>query len=250
MATTRVRKVGGIYNDAGFGKLVKQLNGRALLGVTLINSNCEECIKLHSFIKHLEHGFIDKLTQLVMVYGFSDAVLSSRAGDESKSEKDDTQPSEDSEEKPAKSARELGDSRLLSWSALPDGHGYALFLSENDILYYKGDFDHDEYVGNIIDNIRRFRSTIKTLAGLKGKRIFYQKKRTGIIIETGGTTSNSQIVELEKKVSAYEGRLQTPVFFCKGLAQEMTYVVQGEEIYKQKGLNFDKLVRKLPRQAT
>ena len=64
MATTRVRKVGGIYNDAGFGKLVKQLNGRALLGVTLINSNCEECIKLHSFIKHLEHGFIDKIVHI------------------------------------------------------------------------------------------------------------------------------------------------------------------------------------------
>ena len=247
MATTRVRKVGGIYNDAGFKKLVTQLNGRALLAVTLINSNCEECIKLHSFVKHLEHGFIDKLPQLVMVYGFSDSALSGVDQDESKSVKKEPPTQNDSEEKPSKSARKLGDSRLLSWTGLPEGHGYALFLSENDVLYYKGEFDHDEYVGNIIDSIRRFRSSIKTLAGLKGKRIFYQKKRTGIIIETGGTTSNSEIVKLENKVSTYEGRLQTPVFFCKGLSQEMTYVVQGEEKYKQKGLNFDKLVRKLPR---
>ena len=247
MATTRVRKLGGIYKDNGFNRLVKQLNGRALLAVTIINSNCEDCIKLHSFIKHLEHGFIDKLPQLVMVYGFSDSNISGKDDDESKSVKQDSSETTNSEENATVSTKELGDSRLLSWSALPEGHGYALFLSETDVLFYKGVFDHDEYVGNIIDNIRRFRSSIKTLAGLKGKRTFYQKKRTGIIIETGGTTSNSQIVDLENKVSAYEGRLKTPVFFCKGLSQEMTYVVQGEEKYKQKGLNFDKLVRKLPR---
>jgi len=249
MATTRVRKLGGIYKDDGFKRLVKQLNGRALLAVTIINSNCEECIKLHSFIKHLEHGFIDKLPQLVMVYGSSDSPLSGKERDEPKSNNKQEQPENDanSEDKESANKKELGDSQLLTWSALPEGHGYALFLSETDVLYYKEAFDHDEFVGNIIDNIRRFRSSIKTLAGLKGKRTFYQKKRTGIIIETGGTTQNSQIVELENKVSAYEGRLKTPVYFCKGLAQEMTYVVNGEEKYKQRGLNFDKLVRKLPK---
>lgn len=247
MATTRVRKLGGIYKENGFNRLIKQLNGRALLAVTIINSNCEECIKLHSFIKHLEHGFIDKLPQLVMVYGFSDNVLSHRDNDGMKESKIETKVVNGANGQKNEGQKQLGDSRLLSWSALPDGHGYALFISETDVLLYKGTFDHDEYVGNIIDNIRRFRSSIKTLAGLKGKRIFMEKKRTGIIIETAGTTHNSQIVDLENRVSSYDGRLKIPVYFCKGLTQEMTYIVQGEEKYKQKGLNFDKLVRKIPR---
>ncbi len=240
MATNRVKKIGGQYKTEGFVKLLNQLNGRALLVVSIMNQHCEECIKMHKFAGQLEQGFIDKLPQLVMVYGISDI------------------PPEDDDEKPPKSPRKspengegeagpkkLGDSRILSWDGIPSGHGYAIFLSEHDVLTYQGIFDHDEYVPNIIDNVRRFRSSIKTLAGLKGKRIFMEKKRSGIVIETSGTTQNSQILDLENKVNSYEKKMQIPVYFCKGVTQEISYIVEGGVKQKIKGFNLDKLLRKI-----
>ncbi|MBT7715835.1 MAG: hypothetical protein HN745_29245 [Deltaproteobacteria bacterium] len=242
MATNRIKKVGGIYRNEDFNKLLRQLNGRALLVVTIINQHCEECIKLHKFVGQLEQGFIDKLPQLVMVHGISDVPLTESG--ESSGRPSGTKKANGEGEKKEKT--KLGDSRIFSWDGIPGGHGYAIFLNENDILTYKDEaFNHDEYVSNIIDNIRRFRSSIKTIAGLKGKRIFIEKKRSGIVIETSGTTQNSQILELENKVKSYEAKLKIPVFFCKGLNQEISYIVEGEIKQKLKGFNFDKLLRKI-----
>ena len=238
MATNRIKKIGGQYKTDGFLKLLNQLNGRALLVVSIMNQHCEECIKLHKFAGQLEQGFIDKLPQLVMVYGISDLPLPEDEGKPARSHKSD----EDGDDEAPK---KLGDSRILSWDGIPSGHGYAIFLSEHDVLTYDGVFDHDEYVPNIIDNIRRFRSSIKTLAGLKGKRIFMEKKRSGIVIETSGTTQNSQILELENKVNSYEKKLRIPVYFCKGMTQEISYIVEGGIQQKIKGFNFDKLLRKI-----
>lgn len=242
MATNRVKKIGGQFKTGGFIKLLNQLNGRALLVVTIINQHCEDCIKLHKFTTQLENGFIDKLPQLVMLYGISDLPLD---GEEGKPPKSNKQENGNSEEKGK--SKKLGDSRILSWDGIPTGHGYAIFLSEHDVLTYQGNFDHDEYVSNIIDNIRRFRSSIKTIAGLKGKRIFMEKKRSGIVIETSGTTQNSQILDLENKVNSYEKKLRIPVYFCKGMTQEISYIVEGEVQQKIKGFNFDKLLRKIKR---
>ncbi len=240
MATNRIKKLGGIYKNDDFKKLLNQLNGRALLVVAIINQHCDECIKLHKFVGQLEQGFIDKLPQLVMVYGISDLPLTPEKGGSDRSSVSNSE-NDNGEE----SQKKLGDSRILTWAGIPSGHGYAIFLSENDVLTYQGDFDHDEFVPNIIDNIRRFRSSIKTIAGLKGKRIFMEKKRSGIIIETSGTTQNSQILELEGKVNSYKEKLKIPVFFCKGLSQEIAYIVDGEVKQKIKGFNFDKILRKI-----
>ncbi|MFH2132160.1 MAG: hypothetical protein ABIK68_17415 [bacterium] len=239
MATNRIKKLGGVYKDEDFKKLLRQLNGRAILVITVINQHCEECIKLHKFVGQLEQGFIDKVPQLVMVYGISDLPLLDDQSPSRRSSKN-SEPEE-------KEHKKLGDSRILSWKGIPEGHGYAIFLSETDVLTYHGVFAHDEYVSNIIDNIRRFRSSIKTLAGLKGKRIFMEKKRSGIVIETSGTTQNSQILELEKKVTSYESKMKIPVYFCKGMMQEISYIVEGEVKHKIKGFNFDKLLRKIKR---
>ena len=242
MATNRIKKLGGVYKDDDFKKLLRQLNGRALLVVAIINQHCEECIKLHKFVGQLEQGFIDKLPQLVMVHGISDLALTE--GGESPARSSGSGPS--TEENGEKKNVKLGDSRILTWDGIPGGHGYTIFLNENDILTYKDDtLEHDEFVTNIIDNIRRFRSSIKTIAGLKGKRIFVEKKRSGIVIETSGTTQNSQILDLENKVNSYESKLKIPVYFCKGLSQEISYIVEGEVKNKIKGFNLDKLLRKI-----
>ena len=72
----RIIRLSGIYKD--FNKLQNQLEGRALLVVTIINSNCEECgRKLQKFIHQLEQGFIKKVPRLVMVYGYNTTPISS-----------------------------------------------------------------------------------------------------------------------------------------------------------------------------
>lgn len=250
MATNRVKKIGGQYSTAGFVKLLNQLNGRALLVVSIMNQHCEECIKMHKFVGQLEQGFIDKLPQLVMVYGISDLPLEeddSKPSRVSRGSANHGDPDSEAEDEGGGEQKKLSDSRILSWDGIPSGHGYAIFLSEHDVLTYQGEFDHDEFVPNIIDNIRRFRSSIKTLAGLKGKRIFKEKKRSGIVIETSGTTQNSQILELENKVNSYEKKMKIPVYFCKGMTQEISYIVEGEVKQKIKGFNLDKLLRKIKR---
>ena len=75
MGSTRIKKIGGIYQTRDFTKIIRQLNGRAILAVAIINSTCEDCSKLLKFVHQLEGGFIDKLPQLVMIYGFSNQNL-------------------------------------------------------------------------------------------------------------------------------------------------------------------------------
>lgn len=243
MATNRIRKLGGQYKENEFERLLKQLNGRALLVVAIINSNCEECIKITTFIKHLESGFIDKLSQLVMIYGHSDDPIGSGEGKERENPEPTIENNKGEDKKGGR--KKLGDSRLLVWDSLPEGHGYCIFLNEKEVLFYRNDFNHDDFASNIVDNIRRFNSSIKSIAGLIGKRIFMENKRTGIIIETSGTTQNSQIVQLEQKINGYGEKLKIPVYFCKGIAQEMTYVVKGEPKHKLKGFNIDKFIKKI-----
>ncbi len=236
MASTRIRKIGGNYSNKEFLKVLKQLNGRALLLVIVINRNCEECAIIQNFIGQLEAGFIEKLPQLVVFYGYNETPLDAKQ--DIKEKKGDN----DDDEK-----KGLADSRLLYWKEIPEGHGYGVFLDETDIQYYKGTFDHEGFAANIVDNLRRFRSSIKTLAGLSAKRSFLKKKRTGIVIETNSATQQSQIVALENKVQALGTKLTTPVFFCKGVSQEITLIVKGEISYKLKGHNFDKFLRKIPK---
>jgi len=239
MATTRIKRIGGIYKDDDFLKLLRQINGRAILVVAIINQHCDECEKLHKFVGQLEQGFIDKMPQLIMVYGIGDIPL---GGENEKSPP--VIKSEDSKAEDKKKSG-LGDSRILKWDKIPDSHGYAIFTSETDVLTYHGIFDHDEFVPNILDSIRRFKSSIKSIAGLPGKKLFKEKKRSGIIIETSGATQNSQIIELENKVKSFEQKSSLPIYFCKGIAQEISYIVEGQEIQKIKGFKLEKLLKKI-----
>ncbi len=240
MGSNRIKKLGGNFDNTAFKKILKQLNGRAILVVAVINKNCDECQKLLKFAGQLEAGFIDKLPQLVMLYGINPTPLdeSPKGGKSDNS----TNSEEDGE---GKKKRALADSRVLNWDEIPEGHGYGIFLNETDILYYKGTFNHDEFATNIIDNLRRFKSSIKTLAGLNAKNLFFKKKRTGIIIETSGATQQSQIMELEEKVKSYGNKLTTPVYFCKGINQEITLVIAGKTRFRIKGHNLSKFLKKI-----
>ena len=73
--SNRLKKLHGHYEDADFKKVLKQLNGRAMLVVTIINNNCPECPKLMTYVQQLESGFINKLPQLVMLHGQSSVKL-------------------------------------------------------------------------------------------------------------------------------------------------------------------------------
>lgn len=245
MASTRVKKLGGVYSEESFKKIVKQLNGRAILVVVMVNSHCPDCQKLLKFIQQLENGFIDRLPQLFLVYGFSDRkVLSADEVEKSKSAEEKANTEEGEKEK---GDAVLGDSRFLFWEKMVENHGYAIFVSEQDIQYYNEGFEHDEFVQNIIDTLRRFKSSIRTLQGLSGKRDFMNKKRSGIIIETNSATPQSQIMAVEEYVKEQNERLKIPVYFCKGIAQEMLLVKSGEVVFKQKGLKIDKFIRKIPK---
>lgn len=240
MGSNRLKKLGGNFSNAAFKKVLKQLNGRAILTIAVINKNCDECAKLLKFVGQLEAGFIDKLPQLVMFYGINPTPLDG-GGDTAKPEKGKDAGGDSKKGQ----QRRLADSGILHWDEIPEGHGYGIFLSETDVLYYKGNFDHDEFATNIIDNLRRFKSSIKTLAGLNAKNMFMKKKRTGIIIETSSATQQSQIMELEDKVKSYGTKLSTPVYFCKGINQEISLIVGGETIFRLKGHNLVKFLKKI-----
>ena len=242
MASNRIKKLGGEYENNSFKKVLRQLNGRAVLVVAVLNKNCEECGKILNFIGQLEAGLIDKFQQLVLFYGFNPSPLDGSEEIKKQPKKEESEEGDDKKKK-----KGLSDSRILYWKDLPECHGYGIFLSENDILYYKGEFNHDEFVANIVDNIRRFKSSIKTLAGLNAKNQFIKKKRTGIIIETNGATSHSQIMELEEKVKSFGSKLTTPVYFCKGINQEMQLIIGGDLVHRQKGHNITKFLKKLPK---
>ncbi len=242
MGSNRLKKLGGNFSNTAFKKILKQLNGRAILVVAIINKNCEDCQKLLKFVGQLEAGFIDKLPQLVMLHGINSTPL--EEAEKGKKAAKDAETREGEEEGKSQKRR-LADSRILSWDEIPEGHGYGIFLSETEILYYKGNFNHDEFTTNIIDSIRRFKSSIKTLAGLNAKNMFIKKKRTGIIIETSGVTQQSQIMELEEKVKSFGTKLATPVYFCKGISQEISLIINGETRFKIKGHNLSKFLKKI-----
>ena len=254
MASTRIKKLGGIYKTEDFYKIVRQLNGRAVLVAAIVNSSCEECAKVLKFIHQLEGGFIEKVPQLVMVYGMSNQKIPDDRSSKPESKPVIEETEEETKENGSKNnggkgkdkdKKVLGDSRFLVWDGLPKHHGYAIFLSHDDILYYADNFNHDEFMTNIIDNIRRFKSSLKTIEGLSGKRKFMKNKRTGIIVETNSSTPQSAIMEIEEKVKSFEGKLPTSVYFCKGIAQEMSLVRYGEVIIRKKGLKLEKFLKKI-----
>jgi len=237
MQSTRLRKLGGRYKDEDFEKVVKQLGGRAVLLVLIINKNCDECLKLHNFVNQLKQGAIDKLKNLVVLYGFNKTSLDLNAVERDRERSTKAQKEDDEKNK-------VSDTSNLYWDKIPNGHGYAIFLSEKNVLYYNDTYTHEELLPNIVDSIRRLNSAVRTIEGLKGKRQFMEKKRTGIIIETSGTTKQEKIIELEQKVATAGKKLHTPVFFCKGLTEEINMIEKGSNTYKLKGLNFDKFLKK------
>ncbi|MCP4751866.1 MAG: hypothetical protein GY866_13305 [Proteobacteria bacterium] len=238
----RIIRLGGVYKD--FNKLQAQLNGRALLVVTIINSNCEECsVKLQKFIHQLEMGAIDKLPQLVMIYGYNNTPITEDEDDEKKVKRG-KKPADEGENENGEKSKKLGDSRVLDWEKIPKGHGYGIIHNVADEQLYHGFFNHDEYATNILDNVRRFNSPIKTLAGLPAKQTFIERKQTGIIIETSGITQNSKIIEIENLIKSHDKRLKIPVYICKGINQEIIWVDKGKIAHKQKGIKVEKFLKK------
>lgn len=235
MQSTRLRKLGGNYSDDDFNKVVKQLGGRAVLLVMIINAGCDECIKMQNFISQLKSGAIDKLQKLVVLYGFSNTSLDLNQVEKERSRQSKNDPD---------NKKKLSDTHHLAWDKIPNGHGYAIFLSETNVLFYNDNFKHEDLIPNIVDSIRRSNSAIRTIEGLKGKRQFMDKKRTGIIIETCGTTKQEKIIELEEKVTTAGKKVHAPVFFCKGLTEEIDMIVKGKLTFKLKGHNFDKFLKK------
>lgn len=238
----RIIRLSGIYKD--FNKLQKQLEGRALLVVTIINSNCEECgTKLQKFIHQLEQGFIKKVPRLVMVYGYNTTSIS--AGNERTETAGIQQELEnDKSEEDPKKEKKLGDSRILEWDEIPSGHGYGIIFGSANRQLFSDDFNHDEYMPNILDNLRRFDSPLRTLAGLSAKKQFFENKRTGVIVETNNITQNSKIIELENLLKSYGDQLSVPFNFCKGINQEIVLVDKGEIKHKTKGLKIEKFMKK------
>lgn len=252
--SNRIKKLQGRFTNSDFEKLLKQLDSRGLLVVAIINNNCEECSKLINFVQQLETGFIKKLPQLVMLYGHNTTPLDQDKKDSGGGESGNAEEGKEDGEKTERQGRDkkkktnLGVSRDFSWEeGIEGGHGYVIFQSTKDILTYHGIFDHDEFVNNIIDNLRRFKSTAKSLAGLPAKRKFMDDKRSGIIIETNSGTSHSKILELENAINSLGEKLKTPVYFCKGISQEISLVSKGVTQFKLKGLNFDRFIKKIPR---
>ncbi|PCI29580.1 MAG: hypothetical protein COB67_03650 [SAR324 cluster bacterium] len=240
--SNRIKRLKGTYEDADFKKVLKQLNGRAMLVVAIINNNCQDCEKIVQFTKHLESGFISKLPQLVMLYGHNSSTLEMREDRDSPAAEEKDEKSEKKVEGSKKGG--LGDSRDLSWAMIPEGHGYCIYMGEGQPVTYHGIFEHGDFGNNIIDSLRRFKSSIRTLAGLPAKRRFMDNKGTGIVIETNGATPQSKIIEIENKLKTYESKLRTPVYFCKGIAQEMCLFDKGVIKYRMKGFNIDKFLRK------
>ncbi|MCP4296825.1 MAG: hypothetical protein GY786_14585 [Proteobacteria bacterium] len=238
--SNRLKKLKGIYKDEDFNKVYSQLNGRAILLIVIINNNCKECEKLVRFTQQLENGFIDKLPQLVMLYGHSTMPLEpsqdrSNEKQDSKNENDDQKDEE----------KILGNSSDIAWHKIPGGHGYCFFLSETEQTIYQDVFDHDDFGKSVLDNLRRFKSSIRTLAGLSAKRKFIDSKGTGIIVETNSSTTQENIIALEEKIKIFKDKIKIPVYFCKGIAQEMSLISRGEIKLKNKGLNIEKFLRKV-----
>ena len=98
----------------------------------------------------------------------------------------------------------------------------------------------------MIDTLRRFSSSIRTLPGLAAKKKFLDQKGTAIIVETQTTTAASKISELEGVIGQYMSKIKIPVYFCKGLSQEIAFYQNGQQVVKVRGYNFEKLLKKIP----
>lgn len=246
----RIKKLGGAYPANAFNRLAQQVQGKGVILVVNINIHCEECTKLQDFVNLLQSGWIQKLSNLVVCYGYSNQALGGsedRGGSDDKKEKKKDNQMELGTDDKLKGQKRLAESTMLSWAPLPEGHGYALLSSPTDVQVYSGDFDHDEFKANVLTTLRRCKSPVRTLAGLPGKRNFIERKKTGIIVEYNGSTANSTVTETEGEVLKHEKKLSVPVYFCKGLGQEVALYKDGQVIYKSKGLAFDKFLKKMPK---
>jgi len=237
----RLKKIGGNYKVNSFDRLAKQIEGKGILLVAIVNTSCEDCQKIQDFLNQLRDGLLQKLPNLVVCYGYTGAPLS---GEEPPAAPPGPQEGLDDK---VKDQTKLADSKVFHWEKLPENHGYALLSSPTDVQVYDGTFDHEELKLNIVTALRRCKSPVRTLAGLPGKRQFMEAKRTGIIVETTSSTQNSEVSAVEAEVTKNEAKLKVKVYFCKGLTQEISLVKNGAVVSKQKGLSFEKFLKKMPR---
>jgi len=237
----RLKKLGGNYKANSFNRLAQQIEGKGILFVAVVNTSCEECQKIQDFLNQLRDGLLQKLPNLVTCYGYTGLPVGEAVVPAPEPKK-----GEELDDK-LKDQKKLADSKVFHWDKLPESHGYALFSSPTDVQIYDGTFDHDELKLNVVTALRRCKSPVRSLAGLSGKREFMSGKRSGIIVETTSATQNSEVVAVEAEVVKNEKKLKQKVFFCKGLAQEITLVKDGVVAYRLKGLSFEKFLKKIPR---
>ncbi|MGK0288631.1 MAG: hypothetical protein ACI86H_000044 [bacterium] len=271
--SSRVRQMAGTYKSSDFDRLAKQVDGKAILIVLTLNTNCEECATTQYFISQLEEGLIYRMPKLVFIYGFSNKLLPDPSREKSVSEEEETLNSDKSEEvlktnnedeelpkqemnavvedeTPTENLPDaenekpkiLRDSRVLEWESHPYGHGYSVFCN-NEVSHFL-EYDHSKFKNTIIDFVRRFDSIIQTLPNLSAKRKFLEDKKTGIIIETGPTTLYSKILTVEANVRKQEKKIKVPIYFLTGFSDEISVISDGEIVWKQKGLNIEKVLRK------
>jgi len=241
----RLRKIGGHFTEDSFKPVIKQIEGRGVLVVAVMNSNCKECERIQGFILKLESGLLERLSNLVFMYGYSNIPLDQAGEIIEKAEKEKSRRKDKS--KKDQGGKSLGDSHLMDWDAIPEGHGYAIYTGEKEVVFVRNIFDHDEFAASIVDTIRRFSSSIRSLPNLSAKKRFLDQKGTGIIVEIQGTTSSDKIAEMEQEVAKHKDRLKKiPVYFCKGIVQEMSFYKQGKAVVKLKGTNFAKFLKKIP----
>ncbi len=240
----RLQKINGNLGENDFTKILKQIEGRGVLLVVVLNRNCPDCEKIQLFINSLQEGLIKKLANLVCFYGYSEQPLD-QADDiikayEIQKRKAGKSDGED------KKKKQLTDSNIFTWDLIPEGHGYAIYTGPTDCMLVRTDFDHSEFASNVIDTIRRFASSIRTLPGLAAKKKFLENKGTAIIVETTGASAASKVSALEQEIAQYKGKIKVPIYFCKGLGEEITYFQNGQAIAKVKGFKFSKLIKELP----
>lgn len=232
--STRIKKLQGKFGSAQLSKILEQIDGKGILCVVSINPNCNECKRIQMFVNKLENGLIHKMPDLIMLYGYSRGVQVKKAETEEGEEVAET-----SEPTLAVNAKSM------EWADHSDGHGYSIYLSEDNVSVQTGEFDHSEFSDTLLDYLRRFRSSVLTLADLEARRKFLEKKRTGIIVETRSSTKNSDILKLEEYVKARRTTVKIPIYFLKGVAEEVSYVFKGEYKIKQKGLSLEKLFKNI-----
>ena len=182
----RLNKVAGNLNEKAFLKITKQIEGRGVVVVAMVNRTCTECDKIQLFVNKLEGGWLKKMPNLVFFYGYNETVVEKQVDDNGRP----IPPKKTSDSA-------LGDSNIFNWPPLPDGHGYAIFTSPTEVSYVKDDINHDEFETMIIDTLRRFNSSIRTLPNMGARKKFIDGGGTGIVVETSGNTKASKIAECE-----------------------------------------------------